>query len=301
MSLYSMVTATRNSRPSSQWSWVRSAPSHHQAVDPHLTQFHERVVLELKQKLARRDYSSSQRACPECGGRFLQIDVDRVPLEYCRDCRSWWFDAAKLMHFTDLFEDISDGDFVDRASTLPCPVCEKPMREHQLRVNSNLMVHACPHRHGVYLEDGEFERALQVSDRVDDLAGHLNDQHLAIWRQLQACLSRGEFISSGLKCLECGDNAVIVSVDGVDIDYCTQCQSCWFDAKELRHFTQQPRDVPGDYLTSRETTRVCPSCRLHMRLYQFHPRSNVMVEACPGGHGVYLHGGQFPRVLKASE
>ena len=44
------------------------------------------------------------------------------------------------MHFTELFQDIPDDDFVDRASTLPCPVCEKLMREHQLRVNSNLIM-----------------------------------------------------------------------------------------------------------------------------------------------------------------
>ena len=301
MSLYSMFSATHNSRVSSQETHVRSVPSSHQVADSHLTQFHERVVLELKQKLAQRDYRLSPRACPECGDRFIQIEVDRVPLEYCRDCRSWWFDAEELMHFTEMFDSIFDGDFVDRASTLTCPVCERLMREHQLRVNSNLMVHACPQRHGVFLEDGEFERALEVSDRVADLAGHLNDQHLAVWRKLQTCLCTGEFTPSDLGCLECGDNTVIVSVDGVDIDYCTQCQSLWFDATELRHFTQQSRDVPGVFLTSHETTHVCPNCRRHMRLYQFHPKSNVIVEACPGGHGVYLHSGQFPQVLKASE
>ena len=195
MSLYSMYTAARNSRPSPR-PYARSEPTNRHVVDPHLTQFHERVVLELKQKLAQRDYRSSQRLCPACSGRFIQFDIDHVPLEYCRDCNCWWFDAAELMHFTELFEDISDGDFVDRASMLPCPVCEQLMREHQLRVNSNLMVHACPQRHGVFLEDGEFKRALQVSDRVADLAGHLNDQHLAVWRQLQARLSAGEFHSS---------------------------------------------------------------------------------------------------------
>lgn len=299
MSLYSMYTVARNSGPS-QRTHARSEPSNH-AVDPHLSQFHERVVLELKQKLAHRDYRSSQRTCPTCSGRFIQFDVDHVPLEFCRDCHCWWFDAAELLHFTELFEDISDGDFADRGSTLPCPDCGKLMREQQLRVNSNLMVHACPQQHGVFLEDGEFERALEVSDRVTDLAGHLSDEHLAVWRQLQARLSAGEFDSSELRCIECGNNAVIVSVDGVDIDYCTQCQSCWFDTKELQHFTHQPSDVPGRYLTSRETTHVCPSCRRQMRLYQFRPKSTVTVEACPGGHGVYLRSGQFPRVLQASE
>lgn len=300
MSLYSMVTAASSSRQS-QEHCVRSEPVKQHAVNRDLTQFHQEVVLELKKKLADRNYRLSQRACPHCGGRFMQIEVDDLPLEYCRDCRCWWFDATELMHFTESFEDISDGDFVDRASNLTCPVCDQPMLEQQLRVNSNLMVDACPQGHGIFLEDGEFERALELSERVDGLAGHLNDQHLGIWRKLQTCLSNGEFRSSVLRCLECDDNTVIISVDGIEIDYCTQCQSCWFDATELRQFTQQHRDVPGDYLTSCDTSRVCPKCPLHLRLYQFHPKSNVTVEACPGGHGVYLHSGEFPLVLKASE
>lgn len=298
MSFYSLVTA---SRLSSQSSCVRSEPPHHKPVAPHLTQFHKRVILELQRERARNDHRWSQLTCPECSSRFVQIEVDRVPLEYCQCCQGWWFDSTKLMHFTQTFEDISDGDFVDRDSTLPCPVCGKLMREHQLGLNSNLMVHACPHQHGLFLEKGEFERALVASNRVDDLAGHLSDQHLAVWRELQACLSAGEFTFSDLVCPECGQNTVTVSVDGIDIDYCTQCQSWWFDTKELQHFTQQTRDVPGDHLRSRETTRVCPRCLRPMRLYQFHPRSNVMVEACPEGHGVCLHRGQFPRVLEASE
>ena len=107
--------------------------------------------------------------------------------------------------------------------------------------------------------------------------------------------------NSEIACPECGQTTVTVSVDEIEIDYCTECESCWFDSKELQHFTGQTRDVPGDYLRSRETIRVCPKCLQQMRLYQFHPRSNIRVEACPYGHGVCLHSGQFPQVLKASE
>ena len=301
MSLYSMVTASRSSSLSSEWSSSQRRTANLQQAAPHLTRFHDRVVSEVKQKLARHEYRQAERSCPECRQAFVSIEVDGVLLEYCRDCRSWWFDAAELMHFTQLFEDIPDGDFADRGSQLPCPVCQQLLREQQLRVNSNLMVHTCPEKHGVFLEDGEFQRAMEVSDRVDQLAGHLNDQHLAVWRELQRCLATGEFTPSELSCLECGEDTVIVVLDDVAIDYCTQCQSCWFDAEELKHFTRQARDVPGDHLTSRPTSHSCPKCQLQMRLYQFHPRSNLTVEACPGRHGVYLQSGQFPQVLRASE
>ncbi len=298
MSFYSLATA---SRLSSRSSCRRSRSARHKPARPHLTQFHKRVVTELLRQQARNDQRSSQLRCPACGDRFVQLEVDGVPLDYCQHCRSLWFDSTELMHFTQVFEDVSDGDFVDRTLTLRCPVCRMLMHQRQLSLYSNLMVYACPQQHGLLLEDGDFERALEASNHVDDMAGHLNDQHLAVWRQLQACLSAGEFSASDIVCSECGQNTVTVSAEGIQIDYCTQCQSCWFDTRELQHFTQQTRDVPGDNLRSRDTTHVCPKCRQNMRLYQFHPKSNVMVEACPEGHGVCLRSGQFPQVLKASE
>ena len=298
MSLYSLVAASQSSRkPSRKTS--RGAEAHSEVHQ--LTQFHQRVIAEAKQKLADEECLTSQRHCPLCRLRFLQVDVDGVQLDYCRNCHCWWFDASELMHFKEAFDEVSTCDLAERPSSVPCPICASMMRIRQLRVDSNLMVHACPNDHGVLLEDREFERALELSEKVDGLVGHLNEQHLAVWRQLQACLASGEFSDSNVACVECGDNAVVVSIDGVEIDYCTQCQSCWFDTQELRHFTRLSRDVPGDQLASRATGHSCPKCCLRLRQYQFHRKSNVFVESCPAGHGVYLRGGQFPVVLRASE
>ncbi|MCA9152997.1 MAG: zf-TFIIB domain-containing protein, partial [Planctomycetales bacterium] len=216
---------------------------------------------------------------PQCRGNFVVLEIDGQPLDYCRRCHSWWFDAHELEHFTELCDDANDGDRADRPSSLHCPTCSEELREQPLRINSNLLVHNCPQGHGIFLEDGEFIRALEDSDRVDGLVGHLNDQHLHIWHELQAKLSNGEFEQSPLACRECGEAAVTICLDGIDIDYCTQCQSCWFDAHELQHFTGQTRDVPGDFLTSRETDHRCPRCSQNLRLYQFMPKNNLMVEA----------------------
>jgi Zn-finger nucleic acid-binding protein len=266
-----------------------------------LSDFHQRVVSEVTEKLAHRQYRISSRKCPQCRKRFFDIEVDGMPLQYCRGCRSWWFDAHELMHFTAMFQDAADGDLAARASSLVCPVCDAELREQQLIATSNLMVHTCPEGHGVYLENGEFTRAMEDANRVEGLMGHLNDQHLGMWRELQAALSQGEFHASEIACCACGEALIALVVDGVELDYCMQCESCWFDAHELQHFTDQARDVPGDHLASRETERRCPKCSLYLRRYQFHPESNVTIEACPSSHGVFLHGGQFPRVMQASE
>ena len=297
MSLYSLFAATQSDRTSQNTSraLVTDIPPRE-----HLTRFHERIIGELQNKTEELSGCESTRECPKCSDRFLQLVIDGVTLEYCQTCHSWWFDNSEFLHFTDLSENLNGGGFVDCPSTFPCPVCRKLMLKYQLQTSSNLLVHACTD-HGIFLQDGEFERAIKESERIDGLAGHLNDEHLAIWRQLQFGISTEQFVPSRLECIECGDQAITVTVDGIELDYCIKCESCWFDSRELLHFTGKSRDIPGDYLTSRETDHLCPCCGRHLRLYQFHPRSNVTVEACPRRHGVYLRQGQFPKVLKVSE
>ena len=300
MSLYSLARAISSNR-STRLISNHSTHDSPNANDHYLSEFHQRVVGEIKQRLATAQFHISATACPQCRSKMVDIQIDHLPLQYCRTCHGWWFDSHELMHFTELFEDTSDGDCVDRETEYPCPVCQQRLHEQPLRVNSNVFVNVCPDGHGIYLDDNKFVRALEDSDRVDGLAGHLNDRHLHVWRELQACLLNGDFEPSELTCRECEEPVVKLTVQGVEIDYCTQCQSCWFDAHELQQFTGELRDVPGDHLTSRETPHRCPKCQRHLRLYQFLPRTNVMVEACPAAHGVYLRSGQFPRVMQASE
>lgn len=300
MSLYSYAraVANRNSSESRPYRTQRTPPP---GDDHYLSDYHLRIANEVKQKLSRREYRPSPRICPQCRKGFADIEIDQIPLQYCCRCRGWWFDPDELKHFTSLFEDVADGDFADRETELMCPVCHQHLHEQPMRVTSNLLVHTCPEGHGIFLEDGEFTRAMEESDRVDGLTGHLNDNHLRIWRELQRKLAVGDVDESEVTCRECGERTFLVALDGVMVDFCVQCQSCWFDAQELQHFTGQDRDVPGDHLASRETSHPCPKCSRQLRMYQFHSTTNLLVEACPAGHGVYLNGGQFPMVMQASE
>lgn len=300
MGLYSFARALGNARELSKSNGRSNDPAH-RSDEHYLTKFHQRIVDDVTKKLAGLDYRAVDRGCPQCRSNLVQIEVDQMPLQFCPHCRGWWFDRHELMHFTELCEDAVDGDIVDRESRYLCPVCRRKLREQPLQANSNLLVDVCPEGHGVYLEEGKFLRALEEAERVEGLTGHLNDEHLHAWRELQSRLERGEFDPSEITCRECGEAAVTLRVDDVEIDYCTQCQSCWFDTHELQHFTGQSRDIPGDHLTSRETSHTCPKCGRHLRLYQFMARTNVLVEGCPASHGVYLRSGQFPAVMQASE
>ena len=297
MSLYSMLNAARSQAgPAKASRNVATAVATHQ-----MTAFHQRVADELRQKLMDGDLVSSQRFCPRSGCPFLLVEIDDVELDYCPECHGVWFDSLELQHFTGFFSDVPGERLADRASSLVCPVCGWNLRAKQLHADTNLVVHACPRRHGVFLKDGEFERAIRAAERIAGIDGRLSHEHLQVLRALQIALVDGRYLPSSMRCLDCGRKAVLLTVNGVDIDFCVHCQSIWFDATELMQFTGLLEDIPGVELTSREAKHHCPKCREQLRLYQFRAGKNVFVEACPENHGVYLDAHRLALVLKASE
>ena len=62
------------------------------------------VGLKMEGRVPLKEFSVAGKA-PELNVGD-EVEVDRVPLEYCRNCHGWWFDASELMHFTQSFEDI---------------------------------------------------------------------------------------------------------------------------------------------------------------------------------------------------
>ena len=297
MSMYSLVSALKNQRGPIETKVRRKrAPS-----EQYLTEFHRRIVLELKSKLDSYDYKLSKRKCPSCGKLNILLLLDGVPLDVCKECRGFWFDSSELVHFTSLMADIPGEKLTSRSSRFTCPVCGERMREYQFRRDANVMVDSCPKGHGIYLEDDEFRRVLVVSDQIECLAGHLNDEHLRIWRQTQSLIASHEYVKSNVICPDCDSTDVTLRMDGIDVDYCLQCRGFWFDAGELSHFTKQSEDIRGRFLQLRASSFACPICGEPMWLYQFSKTTNLMIEGCARGHGVFLRGDQFLRALQDSE
>ena len=130
-----------------------------------LSESRQHVLNEVQRLLANEDWSESKRDCPECSRQFIVLTVVDVPVDYCRTCRSFWFDAGELREVTQLLEDIPGADLAHRDSRLDCPICDEAMTEYQFARGDNLLVDQCPQRHGVYLQDQELSRALLSAER----------------------------------------------------------------------------------------------------------------------------------------
>lgn len=102
-----------------------------------------------------------------------------------------------------------------------------------------------------------------------------------------------------------------VTYEGVTIDTCPHCAGVWLDAGELESIqTAQAsdfRDVPTGAMDSvsaaqgmakakQETPRNCVVCHSGLEQKEYAFASQVMIDQCPKGHGMWLDKDELARL-----
>jgi Zn-finger nucleic acid-binding protein len=124
----------------------------------------ERAMLaDIDRQVAEPQPRLSTRACVECGKPCRLVTVGTTTVDYCPACRGCWFDPGELSHLTRTGTDVPSQHVDHRPSRFACPVCGLKMWEHIFLKPHNLLVDRCPKGHGVYLEEGELKRALELT------------------------------------------------------------------------------------------------------------------------------------------
>lgn len=129
----------------------------------HLHEREHRLLDNISKRLSLYDYRESRRFCPECLGKMSVLQAGTVDVDCCRRCHSIWLDRGELKQITGLPVDVPGDRLRHRPSKRSCPVCAAVMTEYQFCHGANLLVDSCPASHGVYLQQGELERALLAS------------------------------------------------------------------------------------------------------------------------------------------
>lgn len=141
---------------------LRKLAREHSRAD-HLRDREQRILDVIAQRLDRHDFDQSRHCCPECAGQMSVLKAGGAEVDCCRRCHSIWLDGGELKRLTGLGVDVPGVRLHHRPSKLCCPVCGDLMTEYQFCQGNNLMVDSCPARHGVYLQQGELERAFLAS------------------------------------------------------------------------------------------------------------------------------------------
>ena len=92
-------------------------------------------------------------------------------------------------------------------------------------------------------------------------------------------------------------------VEGVDVDFCSECKGIWFDAGELAFYVEVEKDVPdleAAIASGKPSGHFCPRCSTELVETHYVPGESLMIDVCPSCKGIFLDKGEVPRVEKLS-
>jgi Zn-finger nucleic acid-binding protein len=95
---------------------------------------------------------------------------------------------------------------------------------------------------------------------------------------------------------------IVLELDQVETDYCTFCQGIWLDEGELELLLDGSKAAaamlgslkPAENV--RETPRSCPRCRKKMNKVYIGTSSEILLDSCKKGHGLWFDEGELQHV-----
>ncbi len=111
-----------------------------------------------------------------------------------------------------------------------------------------------------------------------------------------------------LKCPNCGNEMKKISIkskglvgfDFLTLDYCQNCESIWFDRGELIKALEIELEDISKFFPSKTKQsikgsgkRICPICQKNMTLINYSKDSNIWVDICSNGCGIFLDAGEL--------
>ncbi len=110
-----------------------------------------------------------------------------------------------------------------------------------------------------------------------------------------------------MKCPVCSIPMIVVEHDQIELDHCVDCSGVWFDAGELALLLEKMQ-LEGTGISvdsvltspeakSSEKKRRCPICGKKMKKATVGHEPEVLVDACPLGHGLWFDEGEVGQLI----
>lgn len=103
-------------------------------------------------------------------------------------------------------------------------------------------------------------------------------------------------------CPVCNEPMIVLELNKVEIDYCTNCSGIWLDKGELEllYSLDESKDELKILFTENksitEKSYKCPICRKRMIKIQFN-NSEFVIDKCPDNHGLWFDKGELENIL----
>ena len=107
-----------------------------------------------------------------------------------------------------------------------------------------------------------------------------------------------------MDCPVCKVAMIVLELDEVEIDYCTDCAGIWLDAGELELLLESAAKSNEVLLSfqpgvSDEKPRKCPICLKKMeKVLVGGADKPELIDRCPKNHGLWFDAGELEQILK---
>jgi Zn-finger nucleic acid-binding protein len=107
--------------------------------------------------------------CPVCSLDLIVVERQGIELDYCIQCRGFWFDAGELELLTQVLG--AATPVTDIASLTPvsvsektrkCPRCDRAMDKVKLGEGTSVTIDRCPRFDGLWFDAGELGRTIAL-------------------------------------------------------------------------------------------------------------------------------------------
>ncbi|MBP6978836.1 MAG: zf-TFIIB domain-containing protein [Bacteroidales bacterium] len=107
-----------------------------------------------------------------------------------------------------------------------------------------------------------------------------------------------------MKCPHCKLPMIVLELNKVEVDYCTECSGFWLDTGEMELLLESTvkKDLPMVSLRidlhSTEKKLRCPICRRKMQKALAGLNSDILIDKCHRGHGLWFDRGELQRIVE---
>ena len=113
--------------------------------------------------------------CPVCKIDMIDVEHDRIELDYCVKCKGIWFDSNELEllfeklgvknHGLSFAELIKNIDKKNTENKHRCPICKRTMGKVKIDSNPQIVIDVCLYGDGLWFDGGEAIQLIKHSSR----------------------------------------------------------------------------------------------------------------------------------------
>lgn len=107
-----------------------------------------------------------------------------------------------------------------------------------------------------------------------------------------------------MHCPRCNNPLIVLELNEIEIDYCTECQGIWLDSGELELLLEDSSQKESFLKSFKQLQEAneekikCPICSKKMQKILVDQTEKIIIDECPDYHGLWFDKGELLQVIE---